>query len=303
MIRHFVLLGALLPAGIVLPASAQDPGSIEQRAQASLRSLDVNEDGWLDGTEVTRCGCGSYDMDGNGEITGPEFLRGYALAFASGQPLPGAPRGEAAPGGAASPQKAAAPARAIQPASPQAGSWRAGERVEVLVDGAWHRASVIRMGTGAEAGQVRVTLDGYTYGTSDVRWVDAPGVRRLAAAPTPAAAPRQGSPGALPAGLYVCTTSYTSQTASSQMTLGRLRLRPDGSYTGLSSDGTGAGGRYRYDPASGQVDWVDGLRGFSGFPTGTRVSRDARGAPLITVTYQVREGGSEYSMDCAREPG
>lgn len=205
-------------------------------------------------------------------------------------------------GGAASASSApAARPSGTPPAGAAAATWRPGERVEAYVDGAWHSASVLRVGTGAEAGQVRVTLDGYTYGTSRMEWVAPSHLRRPARTqPRPAAA-AQGLPAALPAGLYVCTTSYTTQTATSLMTIGRMRLRADGTYTGISRDGTGGGGRYRYSAATGTVEWIGGLRGFSGIPTGTRVTRDPRAGILITVSYQVRAGGSEYSLECARE--
>ncbi|MGZ8379094.1 MAG: hypothetical protein ACXW61_13240 [Gemmatirosa sp.] len=74
-----------------------------------------------------------------------------------------------------------------------------------------------------------------------------------------------------------------------------------GALMGMSSDGTGRGGRYRYAAATGRVDWVGGLQGFSRQVSGTEVYRDPLRTLNVRVSYRARAGGNESSMDCYRE--
>jgi hypothetical protein len=252
----------LAVARLAAAALALVPGALAAQGADGWRRFDQSGNGYLSGTEVTACGCKAADADGDGVVMPDEYARWRGAAASTTTPA----------------------------------AWRGGDRVEAYVDGAWHPATVVRMGTGDEAGRVRVSLDGYTYGTSRIESLDPQRVRRRAATPAPVAASPKGLPAALPAGLYVCTTSYPAL-----MTLGRLTLRGDGSYTGMSRDGTGRGGRYRYDAATGRVDWVGGLQGFTGQVSGTEVYRDTQGVLNVRVSYTARAGGNESSMDCYRE--
>jgi hypothetical protein len=74
------------PAEVAPRVSATRGASAEQQ----FARYDVNEDGWLSGTELNACGCRSADADGDGEVTKAEFVgaflrRGGAPAPASVQ--------------------------------------------------------------------------------------------------------------------------------------------------------------------------------------------------------------------------
>jgi len=49
-------------------------------AAAEFARVDINEDGWLSGTELKACDCIAWDKDRNGEVTRAEYLAGAATA-------------------------------------------------------------------------------------------------------------------------------------------------------------------------------------------------------------------------------
>jgi hypothetical protein len=165
-----------------------------------------------------------------------------------------------------------------------------GERVEVNVAGTWVPGNV---GIGDPATDRYVIDRENPAGNAPRDQVVTSGqLRRLSLVAEKG--PRARLPQSIPEGVYECQL-YLASSA----TVGRLRILPGGTYTGLSTSGIGEQGRYSYDPATGKIDWAGGLRGFSYTLKGSALESNGKG-PFIAIHYQLREGGSINSMSCVR---
>lgn len=90
--RSWPLLAGLFMFGVsgaLSPALAQASGdrNVAQYQQVLAR-YDQNEDGWLSGTELERCGCAAYDLTQDGEVTLNEFVAGMIMAESGLAPAP-----------------------------------------------------------------------------------------------------------------------------------------------------------------------------------------------------------------------
>jgi hypothetical protein len=265
--------GFLLSVFLALPlsaAAAQDPSSPEARVKVIFRAFDLNSNASLSGSEITGCGCGGYDADGNGQITWEEFRAGYAQApLFGGAPRPVAP--------------AAAPAAQTR--------FAVGDTVEVNVDGTWYRASVV----GIRDGRYALSRQDRAFGvTTDNEWVAAERLRPYVA---PAAVlPRiPGLPQSVPVGTYSCMTYGTGSN------VGKLRILGNGVSSGVTPDGAGGEHRFSYDAATGAITWADGMK-IAGWAVEMALFKPlADGKPNINLHYRLRAGGNLNSMSCLRE--
>lgn len=284
-------------ADVSAQATAVDPAALRARFQ----KFDITQDGWLDGTEVTACGCMAFDRNGDREITWEEYRDGSAAAgrgARAGPPAapaltptpatPARPAATPAPPAAAPAQPSAAPT----PAQVRAATYRIPDRVEVRVDGTWYPGSIYAV----RDGEYKVMRDGYT---SDSRWFAPSDLRPYTAPARPAPARDAGLPRVVPLGTYNCTSWASS---SSRSGFGQISVTGNGQYTALARDGAGAPSRFTYDPASGEITWAGGkLQGFFGTVTGSNFGYDSRRTPVITVSYVVRVGGNGFDLSCAKQ--
>jgi hypothetical protein len=173
------------------------------------------------------------------------------------------------------------------------GPFKNGERVEVTINGAWLRGNI---GV-ADIDNDRYVVDRENPAGNNRREapVSSAQIRRITFATTRVAGPPL--PGAIPTGEYECQM-YLSGAG----VVGRLRILDGSSYSGLSTSGTGAKGRYAFDQASGNISWVGGLQGFRYPLTSSSLARaNNTGAPFILINYQLRAGGNINSMSCVRK--
>jgi hypothetical protein len=178
-----------------------------------------------------------------------------------------------------------------------------GERIEVNIGGAWHRANI---GVADNVNDRYIVDRESPLGSARAdETVASAQIRRLG--PATGTTARAPLPRRVPEGLYECQLFLTNGGF-----VGRLRILPGDAYQGLSTTGGGPQSRFSYDPATGKIDWVGGLQGFS-FPiqgsalesnplTPATVANGA-GSPSIVIHYQLRAGGSINSISCVRTGG
>lgn len=153
---------------------------------------------------------------------------------------------------------ASPPALVAEPAS-----FRVDDRVQTNVNGlGWINGTVIEVGSGAQAGKVKVHADGYP-GEFWVRATMTSAIRSLAgespvakrAARASAALDQAEATTAPRLGKYL----VMSYGASNPLHLGYVELRAGGSYRYLNMGGAATGqGRYEYDGGTASVRWISG---------------------------------------------
>lgn len=106
--------------------------------------------------------------------------------------------------------------------------FRAGQRVRVQWHGQWFDASVLEVGTGAQAGTYKIRYDGY-----DSSWDEYVGPERIWREPETERAPEKPRPAetGTPVGRYVCQ-SYNGQTQQLE-TRDEFVLERNGTYRSL----------------------------------------------------------------------
>jgi hypothetical protein len=178
-----------------------------------------------------------------------------------------------------------------------AGPFKNGERVEVNLGGMWYRGNVGL----ADIDNDRYVVDREIAGGQRDQTVASAQLRRLAVVNEK---PRVQLPAAVPAGLYEC------QLYMAGGTVGRLRIVSGGTYSGLTAPNAasaGPQGRFTYDQATGNINWIGGLQGLPYSPLSSALQSNpltpqANGGatPFIVVNYQIKPGGAVNSMSCSR---
>lgn len=145
----------------------------------------------------------------------------------------------------------------------QSASFQVDDRVQTNVNGfGWINGTVIEIGSGPHAGQVKVHADGYP-GEFWVRATMSSAIRRLAGE-SPAAKQTARASAALDQaeattaprlGKYL----VMSYGASNPLHLGYVELKAGGNYRYLNMGGAATGqGRYEYDGGTTSVRWISG---------------------------------------------
>jgi hypothetical protein len=150
---------------------------------------------------------------------------------------------------------------------------------------------VVVTGQGSADGCAEVPGDEPVEATEpDSRSAD-PGAEEVA---TTAPAPVSGA--WLPLGEYQCFDTYTQMGSSTRVSYKEVltivddqtyRYRPDGPT-----------GEYRYDPGTGDIDWISGP--YSGGNPTARFDRNEDGREVITLSYEFENLGSDRDY-CRRK--
>jgi hypothetical protein len=139
-------------------------------------------------------------------------------------------------------------------------AWKIGDKVQYF-DAGWWDASVIEIGTGEQAGYVKVKADKY----SSVQWTKSVRARPEAPTAPPTSGPRLGDYSVL---------SYGAP-SNPPIRLGKIRLASGGLYR-FYDNGDNLLGQGRYSFSGAKVTWLSGILQTQGWEGGFEVGQGGR---------------------------
>jgi hypothetical protein len=249
---------------------------------------DVNEDGWLSGTELSACGCRNADADGDGEVTKAEFVGAAARG-----------RGTASrdvAGGTARADATGEAERLFAQYDITEGGWLSGTELNACKcrgddtngDGEVTKAEFVagflrRGGAPAPASVQR---------TTPVR--PAPPAVSTTDQPNAGTAPARGGAAALPMGKYNCYANGAGRPMPWEPGFGGIAEAPRATTQYLMNLTVGESGSYQYlnrgrgsyrlDGRTGMIDWLSGP--FAGSGIRAAYGKRSDGRPVIYLDLE-----------------